>query len=344
MRDIWSEITAWSDEGRRFAIARLMSSWGSAPRRPGAGMIIDDQGNVAGSVSGGCIEGAVIEAAGEVIQGDEPRELTFGIDNEKAWSIGLSCGGEVTVWIELHWKQTDPAAWRAIRNAVDASRTVIVATRIEPTRPALLAVQPCGSSAGTWSDPTTEVMKEIRDTYAAHTTCRVVKSGKERVFIQVVTRPDRLLIIGAGHIAVHLIALAHEVGFETVVIDPRKVFATNLRFPTEPGSLIADWPDRVLPHMNLHEDTYAVLLTHDPKIDDPALHGLLQSPVTYIGALGSRKTHNKRRNRLRKAGVREDAIQRIHGPVGLDIGAANPAEIALSIMAQVIAEKRARQT
>jgi xanthine dehydrogenase accessory factor len=341
MRDILEELTAWSEVGRRFAVARLLQTWGSAPRRPGATMIVDGEGRVAGSVSGGCIEGSVIETARSVLADGVAREITFGVDDEKAWSVGLSCGGEVTVWVEPAWSETAALAWDAIRHAVTAARPVILVTRIKPAPPAMWVLDPAGSEVPGEAGPAPApaVIESAREAYAARAS-RVLELDAERFFLHVLPRPDRLLVVGAGHIAVHLVALAREVGFETVVIDPRKTFAQHVRFPVPPDRLLDDWPDQVLPSLNVDEDCYAVLLTHDPKIDDPALYHLLRSPAAYIGALGSRRTHGKRVERLRNAGFSEADVQRIQGPVGLDIGAANPAEIALSILAAVIARKR----
>jgi xanthine dehydrogenase accessory factor len=170
----------------------------------------------------------------------------------------------------------------------------------------------------------------------------VVELAGGEVFVQVFPRRDQLLIIGAGHITIPLVQYAAALDFETVVVDPRKVFASTERFPVAPDHLIPEWPQEALARRSLNEDTYALLLTHDPKIDDPALLLLLKSPVRYIGALGSRRTHAKRCGRLREAGFDEAAISRIKGPAGLDIGAESPAEMALSMIAEAIAAKRGK--
>lgn len=345
MHDIWNTMGTWLAEGKSIAMARVLQTWGSAPRRPGAAMIVDADGNVAGSVSGGCIEGAVIEEALSVLKSGTPRKISFGVDDEKAWTVGLSCGGEVAVWVEPHWIYTgragDAEAWGAVETAVHKKRPVVVATRLDAAAPTHLVVDPDREAVGSWEGSLEAVLSGAREAYARRTSL-VMQVEDADVFYHVMPRPDSLLIVGAGHIAVHLVAIAKELGFDCVVIDPRKIFANNLRFPVPPDRMHTCWPEEVMPEMDLHGDTYAVLLTHDPKIDDPALHVLLRSPVAYIGALGSRKTHTKRSERLRESGFTKEEIGRIRGPVGVSIGAASPAEIAVSIMAEIIATKRKR--
>jgi len=308
-------------------------------------MIVDSEGNVAGSVSGGCIEGAVIEEALGVLKSGVPRKVIFGVDDEKAWTVGLSCGGEISVWVEPHWINTgragDAEAWGAVETAIHKNRPVVVATRLDAALPAHLAVDPESQAVGSWDGPLEAVLAGAQEAYAQRTSSVETIEDAE-IFYHVMPRPDMLVIVGAGHIAVHLVAIAKELGFECVVIDPRKVFANNLRFPVTPDRMLTGWPEEVMPEMNFHDDSYAVLLTHDPKIDDPALHILLRSPVAYVGALGSRRTHTKRRERLEEMGFTKEEIGKIRGPVGLSIGAASPAEIAISIMAEIIATKRKR--
>jgi xanthine dehydrogenase accessory factor len=308
-------------------------------------MIVDADGNVAGSVSGGCIEGAVIDEALRVLKTGMPHKVSFGVDDEKAWTVGLSCGGEVSVWVEPHWMCTgragDAEAWGAVETAVHKKRPVVMATRLDAAAPSHLAVDPEREAVGSWEGSLEAVLAGARESYKRRTSV-VMKVEDADVFYHVMPRPDLLLIVGAGHIAVHLVSIAKELGFECVVIDPRRIFANNLRFPVPPDRMLTGWPEEVMPEIDLHNDTYSVLLTHDPKIDDSALHILLRSPVVYVGALGSRKTHTKRRERLQESGFDKEEISRIRGPVGLSIGAASPAEIAVSIMAEIIATKRKR--
>ena len=363
MRDIWPQLNAWTRDGTPFALARVVDTWGSSPRQPGSALAVAADGRVVGSVSGGCIEGAVIDKARQVLQGAPPANLHFGVEDERAWSVGLSCGGEVQVRVEKapHLQQGQgPAVWRALTEALEADRPAILLTRLSPQGESHLLVHADGSAVGDWGAERDAAVEAALNIYAARES-RVFDAGSPgewvdlepplpgefvapaaSVFCQLFRRRDSLVIIGAGHISVPLVQLAAGLDFGTTVIDPRRIFAVEERFPVRPDRVIAEWPQPVLEKMDLNDDTYAVLLTHDPKIDDPALHLFLRAPVRYIGALGSRKTHAKRVVRLQEAGFSAKAIARVHGPVGLDIGAQSPAEIALSILGQVVAARQGK--
>lgn len=344
MRDILSDIQSWIAGGERFALARVVKTWGSAPRGVGSAMAVTGDRKVVGSVSGGCIEGEVIEAARRVLESGRPEWLRFGVSDETAWSVGLTCGGKVEVFVELHPAFTshpnDREIWQRLEQALTTNQPVVWLTRLQPDRPGHLLIFPDDAEeTGDWGRWTSTARELARQAYARRESTITEIEG-EPVFIHVFPRKDRLLVIGAAHISIPLVKFARELEFEVVVIDPRGVFATRERFPVPPDQLITQWPDRVLPELGVNEDTYAVLLTHDPKIDDVALHYLLRSEAAYIGALGSRKTHAKRCRRLREAGFSEEEIARIRGPVGIEIGARTPTEIALSIMAEVVAARR----
>lgn len=341
MRDIWKETEAWTAAGRPCALARVIDTWGSSPRQPGAAMIVDAEGRVAGSVSGGCIEGAVVEEARKVLAGAPPQTLEFGVADETAWSVGLSCGGEVQVRVERHPATAGAAQWAALRQAVNEDTPTILLTRLDSQAPAHLLVYADGTAQGDWGALQPAAVQQALAIYAERES-RLFDLDGIPVFCHLFRRRDHLIIVGAGHIAVPLVHLAHTLDFETVVLDPRRIFAVEERFATPPDRLVAAWPHTVLADWDLNDDTYAVLLTHDPKIDDPALHLFLRAPLRYIGALGSRKTHAKRRDRLAAAGFTPAQIDRIHGPVGLDIGAQSPAEIALSVLAQLVAARQGR--
>ena len=345
MRDIWQDLIEWTKAGKLFAIARVVQTWRSAPRSAGAGMLVDEAMCVSGSVSGGCIEGAVIEEALEVLQSGTPRKLTSGVEDELALSVGLSCGGQVSVFVEPHWAFAEDSGtqvvWDALQQCLRDNEPAVLLTRMSGQGPRHLLVRPENSTAGDWGMAQEEAERLAREAYDQREPEVVELAGGE-VFVQVFPRRDQLLIIGAGHITIPLVQYAAALDFETVVVDPRKVFASTERFPVAPDHLIPEWPQEALARRSLNEDTYALLLTHDPKIDDPALLLLLKSPVRYIGALGSRRTHAKRCGRLREAGFDEAAISRIKGPAGLDIGAESPAEMALSMIAEAIAAKRGK--
>ena len=345
MRDIWQDLIEWTDAGKPFVVARVVQTWRSAPRRAGAGMLVDETMRVSGSVSGGCIEGAVIEEALEVLQSGTPRKLTYGVEDELALSVGLSCGGQVSVFVEPHWAFAEDsgaqAVWGALRQSLRDNAPAVLLTRMSGEGSRHLLVRPESSTVGDWGTAQAEAERLAQEAYDEREPSVLELAGSE-VFVQVFPRRDQLLVIGAGHITIPLVQYAATLDFETVVVDPRKVFATTERFPVAPDHLIPKWPQEALAGRSLNKDTYAILLTHDPKIDDPALHLLLKSPVRYIGALGSRRTHAKRCDRLREAGIDEASISRIKGPAGLDIGASTPAEMAISMIAEAIAAKRGK--
>ena len=344
MKEIWKDILAWEGEGRPFVLARVIETWGSSPRPVGAAMIVGGQMEVAGSVSGGCIEGAVITAAGQVLADGAPRRLHYGVSDETAWSVGLTCGGQVSVFVERHPGQAgggSPGVWEALRARLEANRPAVLLTRLDSTeRPHLLVDPETGEvAAGDWGTVSPAAVEAAVSAFSKRES-DVVEIGSESVFVQVFPRRDRLLVVGASHICIPLVRLARVLDLETVVIDPREVFARPERFPEAPSRLEHTWPGRFFEDWPVDESTFAVLLTHDPKIDDEALHHLLRSPAAYIGALGSRRSHAKRVERLREAGFDDGEIGRIRGPVGLDIGAESPEEIALSILAEVVAVRR----
>ena len=343
MRDIEAAARRWHAAGTRFALARVVAAWGSAPRRPGGAMAVTADLQVAGSLSGGCIEAAVIEEAARLLAGERgPGRLEYGVEDERAWSVGLSCGGKLSV----HLAELGRDLWEAILDALERQRPAVLLTPMRGggAAHALIdvderRVRAGGGGAADGASAAEAVRAACEFAAAAQESALIDVSGEE-TFAHLLPRPDELLIVGAGHVAVHLVGFARELGFRSVVIDPRRVFAARGRFAVEPDELLAEWPDRVLGRRPVTGNTYAVLLTHDPKIDDAALRHLLTGPAAYVGALGSSRTHAKRRERLARAGFDPAAIDRVQGPAGLAIGAVSPAEIALAIMAQVIEAKR----
>lgn len=345
MQDIFGNITQWIADKKVFVLATVVKTWGSAPRQAGAAMAITADMKIAGSVSGGCIEGAVIDEAQKMLESGTPRLLRFGISDETAWSVGLSCGGRIEVFVEKHLAfsadESEQRIWQTLKGAILQNRPGILLTRLTPEKHGHLLIFPDGSQIGDWAHLNAAANRQALENYQRRQSEQVLIEN-EPVFVQVFPRKDRLIIIGAGHISLPLVKFAKELDFEVVVIDPRKIFAAASRFPVPPDELLHQWPQEALPQMDLDEATCAVLLTHDPKIDDPALHLLLNSNARYIGALGSGKTHQKRCERLREAGFSEAVTERIHGPIGLDIRASNPTEIALSIIAEIVKVKRSR--
>lgn len=336
MLDIIPEIDHWVTEKTPFALATVIQTWRSAPRMAGASMAITKNINIAGSVSGGCIEGDVIRQAQKVIESGIPQRVQYGISNDDAWSVGLSCGGQVEVFIEpfmAFGQSQEQDIWSALRQAIQDNIGCVLVTNLTDSEPSHSLVYSDGRVIG--HEISAELQKQSTLAYEQHKN-QIITLEQTDYFISVFPAKDRLLMIGAAHLSVDLVQLAHLFDFETTVIDPRGIFSKNMKFTVAPDALYEKWPAEVLEEMTLDADTYAVVLSHDPKIDDQALHILLKSKVAYIGALGSRRTHAKRVKRLEEAGFSAQEIERIHGPVGVDINARRPREIALSILGELV--------
>ncbi len=333
MNAILTTLETWIREGKMFATATVTQTWGSSPRPVGSVMGIREDGLVCGSVSGGCVESAVIEAALGALESGEPRELLFdAVSEDSVWDVGLSCGGRIQVLVEPDPPARNPAVWRALASRVADDLPCVLITAYDPYESSL------------WFTGTPDPLDGIvEDAYRKRTSQNIEVNGK-RLFLNVFASKARLVIIGSVHIAVPLVQLAAIVGFETIVADPRSTFASAERFPVPPDRMIVEWPQEAFDRIGLSAETYAVVLTHDPKIDDVALAILLKSPVAYIGALGSRVTQAKRQEQLRGLGFSDEDLKRIHGPVGLNIGARSPEEIALSIIAEIVQVRRSRGT
>lgn len=327
MQDVLPAIAQWLSEGKKVAIATVIHTWGSSPRPVGSTLAVSEDGQMAGSVSGGCVEGAVLKEALEVLKTNQPKALHYGISNDDAWTVGLMCGGELDVFVQPFPKDE---VQQQLLQALQNNEGGVLLSQINDEEPiqkfSVFLIPP-----STHSPPAQKAYAERKS--------QIFELDGKKWFAHVFPKKSQLLIIGAAHIAVELVRLAKLFDFETIVIDPRQTFAAQTQFSEAPNQLIVDWPAEVLPHFLLDHFTYAVLLTHDPKIDDQALHLLLRSNVGYIGALGSRKTHEKRIARLQEAGFSEEAIARIHAPIGVNIRAQGAKEIALSILAELIKEK-----
>ncbi|WP_170450147.1 XdhC family protein [Ruegeria arenilitoris] len=309
---------AWFREGRGAVLATVVETWGSAPRRVGAQLVISGDGWIEGSVSGGCVEGAVIVEALEAIEEGEARLLEFGVSDEDAFAVGLACGGTIRVLVEPVGAVLPEQMLAELVAARARREPVAYEVNVETGHRALR-----------------------RNAYADR--LRMDRSGFEedgQTFVAVHNPPLRLIVVGAVHIAQALVPMARIAGYDPIIIDPREAFASQSRFPGE--KLLTDWPDEAVASIGLDTRTAVVLLTHDPKLDDPALQAALNSDVFYIGALGSSRTHAKRVQRMIEAGFSTELLQRIHGPIGLDIGAAGPAEIAVAIIAQMTAVLRGK--
>ena len=318
----------WHRAGRGAAIATVTETWGSAPRPVGAMLAVSGRLEIAGSVSGGCVEGAVAEAAMESIADGSVRSLRFGVTSEEAFAVGLACGGNIQVWVQPVGKgQGIPEALLdgLVRNRSDR-RAVVLATAENGSAHRLLLQ----GEAGTLGAQCDQALRADRS--------GTVEADGQRWFLAVHNPSLRLAIVGGSHIAQPLAGMARLAGYEVTIIDPREAFASPVRFPGM--KLIHDWPDDALRKHGLDARVAVATLTHDPKLDDAAILEALMSEVFYLGCLGSPRTHAKRLERLRHAGAADGVLARIHAPVGLDIGARSPSEIAVSILAEMTAALR----
>lgn len=349
MRDVIVDIDRWKEQDKPVALATVIETWGSAPRRVGAKMALTADGEIAGSVSGGCVEGAVYESGVEVLRSGLPQLLHFGVADETAWDVGLACGGTIDVFVE----RLEPKAYRLARALLEADESFARATVIGGPAALLgrsLIVQENGRLHGQVGETIDAAIAEAivaaaRDDLARGVSRRHQLDAPENtdqlleIFVEVSLPSPSLIMIGGVHIAIALTAMAKSLGYRTTVIDPRRAFGSVERFG-HVDQLIQAWPDKAFEQVRLTSTTAVASLTHDPKIDDPALTLALESPAFYVGALGSRRTHARRRRRLIAAGVPEEEVDRIRGPIGLDIGAQTPEEIGLAIMAEIISVSR----
>ena len=322
------QARAWLEDGKGVALATVVGTWGSSPRPPGSLLAVNAEHDFVGSVSGGCIEGAVITEAVQAIADGKPRLLDFGVSDEQAWEVGLSCGGEMKVYVE-----TAPAA--KILEGLIGERPIALATRLESGAHALVRPTSQDGDFALGDDTLAAARQALVENRAT-----TFEDSGGSVFVAVFNRQLRMIVVGAVHIAQALAPMAAGAGFEVTVVDPRRAFATDARFPAI--TLRHDWPDDALAELRPDARTAVVTLTHDPKLDDPALIAALASDSYYVGALGSRKTHAKRLDRLRAAGCEEEGLKRIHSPVGLTLGGRKAAEIAVSILAQAVAASHGR--
>ena len=342
MRELLPTIDRWRAEGKGVALATVVRLYGSAPLPLGAKMAVSSAGEMAGSVSGGCVEGAVAQEALAILKSGHPKLIAYGIADELAQSVGLACGGTIEVFVEPIEKSVRMSIYQQFEEAVRGGRLVVLATVLSgPTIGSKLLLFPNGEQYGALGDATLEdaVCSRARLFFAALQSERLsIESagGPAELFIDVQPPQPCLWIVGAVHIAAALVIYARTLGFRTVVLDPRTAFATPERF-AHADQLIARWPGDVLAEAALDESACVVVLTHDEKIDNPALVAVLGSSARYIGALGSRKTHARSAAALKALGVDDAQIARIHAPIGIDIGARRPEEIALAIMAEIVA-------
>jgi len=304
VREVLHELEQWTRAGEEIALATVVETWGSSPRPLGSKMVVTRSGKMAGSVSNGCIEGAVFEEAQKVLQTKRPKVAAFGVADDVAFEVGLACGGHIEVFVQPLTHTHEQLLAMLERNEAATLRTNLVTGEVD-----LSSGAPSGS----------ELARREGDW-----------------FIEPMRRPAHLVIVGAIHIAIPLHRLAKLMGYRVTVVDARAKFATRMRFP-EADELMVSWPDEALSRLTLDNSTYVVILTHDPKFDLPALRSVLGKDVGYIGAIGSRKTNQNRFDALRAEGFTDEQLSRVHGPVGLDLGGRGAEETALGILAEITA-------
>ena len=304
MREVLQELNDWTREGEDIAIATVIETWGSSPRPLGSKMLVTRSGKMAGSVSNGCIEGAVFEEAQKVLKTEKPKVAAFGVSDDVAFGVGLACGGHIEVFVQPLGK-----THRQLVGMLNRDEAATLRTNLTTGEAELVSGTPPGS----------ELARRDGD-----------------VFVEPFRRPAHLVIIGAIHIAIPLHRLAKLMGYRVTVVDARAKFATKERFP-EADELIVAWPDEAMSKVPIDSSTYVVVLTHDPKFDLPALRSVLKKDAGYIGAIGSRKTNQNRFDALRKEGFTEEQLAKVHGPIGLDLGGRGAEETALGILAEITA-------
>ena len=353
MREIVDGLLAWRAAGTSFAVATVVHTWRSAPRQPGAAMAVSEHGDVLGSVSGGCVEGAVYAAAQEVIETRKAQTHTYGVSDRDALSVGLTCGGTIEVMIQpdvaLHAVDEVLAAIAAGRPVATVSlpdaQLVVWPDRTEGTlTPALRPSSPDTASPDAASPDTASSDAAELDRIAgeqargllAHGRSAIVTACEREVFVQSWAAPARMIVFGAIDFAAAVARIGKFLGYQVTVCDARGVFATPARFP-DADEVVVAWPHRYLEWTPVDERTVLCVLTHDPKFDIPLLKVALHTPARYIGAMGSRRTCEDRLRRLRDEGVSEAALSRLRAPIGLDLGARTPEETAVAIAAEIVA-------
>lgn len=353
MRTLIGTVHAWERDGVAVGRAVVVRTFGSAPRPEGATLLVASDGRIAGSVSGGCVEGAAADEIARARRDGVSRVVRYGISDEQAWDVGLACGGTLDVLVEPFVRPEAIAAATstgahaiAVELPPDAPPAAFGphATGVgSPPGPCLVVEEDGSVSAGTLGDAVADLALgavAARRLADGRSGIEVVRIGAEdhQVFVEVFPARPRLVVIGAVQVAIPLVALARTIGYETVVIDGRAAFATAERFP-DVDRLVLGWPDEVADEVGLSPADAVAVMTHDPKFDEPAIVAALDRGCRYVGAVGSRRTQADRRARLRAAGVTEDDLARLAGPIGLDLGGRSPEETALAILAEVVAAR-----
>jgi xanthine dehydrogenase accessory factor len=353
MRELLPVIETWCSEGIHVARAVVIRTYGSAPRREGATLLRAADGRLEGSVSGGCVEGATAEHVEAAVAAGQQRVVRFGISDAQAWGVGLACGGTIDVLVQPHIPTAALEAARATSADRRASRVVVSPLPEGSPAPAAgtslsgpaaaveeaLVVHEDGRLEGSLGAAEADAaLVEASLASLSRGTSRVLELGGRQYLIESYPGRPRLVAVGAVAVAASLVRFARDLGYETVVIDGRPAFATRERFP-DVDELIVGWPDEVADDIELGGADAVAVLSHDPKFDEPAIAEALRRGCRYVGAIGSRKTQRARRERLRQRGLSDEQLDRLRGPIGLDLGGREPAETALSVMAEIVAAR-----
>jgi xanthine dehydrogenase accessory factor len=347
MREIIDQIIPWYQAGEPFTIATVTRTWSSSPRPVGATMAVSQSGEVIGSVSGGCVEGALYEASQEVLKTKTPQSVTYGVSDDSAFAVGLTCGGTLEIFIYLVTKETFPN-FEEVANAIVSDKPICIATIISGAEQNLgerIVFTPKSLTGSFSSEGLTHSVSEDGKGLLEQGTPRVVKfgpNGERRmdqvaVFVEAFAPAPQMLVFGAIDFAAAVARIGKFLGYQVTVCDARPLFATEKRFP-EADKVVVSWPHKYLKEIEVDERTAICVLTHDPKFDVPLLELALKTKAGYIGAMGSRRTHNDRLEKLKLAGVSEAELSRLRSPIGLDLGARTPEETAVSIAAEIISD------
>ncbi len=349
MREIIEAIGRWSEQGEPIAVATVIETWGSAPRGVGAKMALTPSHRIAGSVSGGCVEGAVFEAGVETLESGRPQLLRFGVADETAFeTVGLACGGSIEVFVEplapalrAFWQRIyerdipaatativqGPEAWLGYKLMLDAEGEIAQIAGAAETSEVYTKLLHAAQAA-------------LREGASRRVELHTAGGIRVTAFVETLLPKPTLIIVGGVHIAIALTTLAKAMGYRVIVVDPRSAFGNDQRLP-HADRIINEHPRQAFESLAITRSTAIVTLTHDAKFDDPTLRVALASPAFYVGALGGRKTREARRRRLADSGLDEAQLSRLHSPIGIDIGARTPEEIALATMAQIVAARNA---
>ncbi|MET8795166.1 XdhC/CoxI family protein [Nocardia sp. NPDC004568] len=332
MRDLAAHLARWHAEGATYAVATVVAVRGSAPLPPGAAMAVDGAGAVRGSLSGGCVEGAVYELCTRVLAAGEPARQTFGYSDADAFAVGLTCGGELDVFVQ----RITPPQYPVVEAALDPSRPVALVRDLTTAALAAVTAESVLTDGGGWPDPAVEQARALLHRGASGLRTIGCGPAARDILVTAYAAPPRLIVFGANVFAAALCRVGKLLGYHVTVCEGRAAFAERARLP-EADEVVADWPHRYLRATPVDSRTVLCVLTHDPKFDIPVLVEALRRPVAYIGAMGSRRADIERRARLREAGVTAEQLARLRSPIGLQLGGRTPEETALAIGAEIVA-------